>query len=704
MKKFAKILVVALTVCLIVGVMAVSASAVSATKPDGAQGAVTSDSPVNFQTQGNAHKDENSCCKVSTSSNAIYYDAVRAATHTHTGACKSGGMLLNKYGFLGSTAVDGEGVNTASTTVKYVTTDFDFWSDAYMKDDGTYTTTEEGNGILAYSKYVMISEYNAGKISYAALASFVQDKDGNWYLSEDAIYDSSDIKLATKKNEKNHVTILDTGDSTLVFVNGIYLRTYAGGFNDAKSSPKKVNNEVTAYNWYYMIGFSMRTSQTVANATQFSIKASQVTQTRYSADYDSSNDSNGITNYINNKEYDTKNLISCVDTYYNANYSSATFTYKDFDGNTIKTTDFEISKALTGFNKFFDLKNGWFNVNVTSWKLEGDSQGEIVAGGTYTLVPDDVEAVVALDYKANVTLLDKFQFNIYVKKIDESIVKNVTFTGGSQSSVNIDGADYYCLKSSNQSFFMPAKDNGFSTTVSFTAVYNEAEFPLEYTAQVTVRSYVNQGLVQYGHESSAGKLIVNFVNYMAECYEHAGNSIKGNHQWLFDLITEHKDCCLSSALPNAKDEKLSYSSQLTGYMVGYYPELTSNLVTRAGIAIYVPKGESVSMSAKLWGIAVDKEDGKTKTNQLIEVSFTKKGTYTDVEDNNKEYDVYLSDLGDLAIYNMLETVTITIGEKSGTYNLAEYVVANPTVEYTNALYRFAEAAKAYKEDGKTLVQ
>lgn len=106
---------------------------------------------------------------------------------------------------------------------------------------------------------------------------------------------------------------------------------------------------------------------------------------------------------------------------------------------------------------------------------------------------------------------------------------------------------------------------------------------------------------------------------------------------------------------------------LSGYSVGYYYELNNGaFITRAGLAIYVPETEGeVNLSATFIGIK------DNKTNRNITVSFTKLAATQTVGD--VKCNVYLSNLGDLAIYNMLETVTITIGEKSGTYNVIEYI-------------------------------
>ena len=116
MKKFAKILVVALTVCLVVGVMAVSASAaVDLPTADEVNGQI-SEKTGSFAYAGNAGNDSNLCV-------TAFGGAMVNGTHVHSGAtCPAGGLNFN----VGKQS----GYN-------YAIVDFDFCATRYKTSDQT---------------------------------------------------------------------------------------------------------------------------------------------------------------------------------------------------------------------------------------------------------------------------------------------------------------------------------------------------------------------------------------------------------------------------------------------------------------------------------------------------------------------------------------------------------------------------------------
>ena len=134
-------------------------------------------------------------------------------------------------------------------------------------------------------------------------------------------------------------------------------------------------------------------------------------------------------------------------------------------------------------------------------------------------------------------------------------------------------------------------------------------------------------------------------------------------------------------------------SNLEGYLAGYTLDTTVGINTAGYIknirlAVYVPTGEDVTVTAKLNGIV------GTEYNKAITITLVKIGTYN-------TYDVYATPINSLSIYNMTEVVTLTVTKSdsstvSGTYSLAEYVYNNQSVNVVKALYTLAEAAKAYK--------
>lgn len=679
MKKFAKILVVALTVCLIVGVMAVSASAAdSSSEPSGMiKNSGSLDGTV--KNSGKGPTSANGCVQ----RNGM---TISLGGHAHTSTsttCPSGGWF-----FVNAGAITGD-----YKDYNYLAIDFDFHATGYYDANGNVDADAE-SGMLSYTEGMRVSLYNGayGYVGYFVLGTN-EDNKNNWYFSADKVYDESDVPLATDKGVNNHITVIDNGSKIFLFVNGEYV---------AENTTFKFKGTSAL-----TFGFSLYGAKS-ANVKKYSVEFANTQTTTYYDNYSTGDAIFGIDDYLKLADYNM-NLYTCEDVVRDADYMSAnlaTFTYKSPVSENIRTGLYDdVNKALA-HTENDDLDNGWYDVKINSWKLEDETQ-EIVPGETYTLVPNDVEAVAAVKYKANLTFLDKYQFNIYVKVPDTNAVTGVSFDGGTKSEVTLpDEANYYCLTSDSTGYSILDNPSKFSTSITFTPVYADFSFEsITYTATVTLDGYLTQANEFYNHEvyPKEAKLLANFFNYAKECYEYnGGEGATIDETWQTKLDEIHQDCdCLKSTLPttsglNHEGENLSGS----GYSVGYYFELSNAAyISRVGLAIYVPTAESVeasSIKATLKGIK------DNKTNQNITVSFTKLAATQTVGD--VECNVYLSNLGDLAIYNMLETVTITIGDKSGTFNLAEYVVANPTVEYTNALYRFAEAAKAYKEDGKTLVQ
>ena len=345
--------------------------------------------------------------------------------------------------------------------------------------------------------------------TYSNLLYFVRDNENKWYLSADNTYDSkADIQLADTPNTTNHITMVDNGTKVLIFVNGEYIKT----FNDTFSGKT-----------YFQVGFGVNGAESKGADPQpdFSIKGQNPIAHLYKEEY-SSGTAFGIDDYIDVGDYNM-NLHTCVDTYYNQKYTNsnlATFTYKIPNSDNTRTGFYDINKALT-YTENIVLDNGWYDVKINSWKLEGDSQGKIVAGGAYTLVPDDVEAILAIKYKANLTFLDEYKFNIHVKVPDASAATDVSFSGGTKSIIVLSDGNYYSLTSDYQKYSLLNAIPGFSTTVTFKPVYGDIDFEtMTYTAKVTLEGYLQQANTFYTHKDypKEAKLLANFFNYAKECY------------------------------------------------------------------------------------------------------------------------------------------------------------------------------------------
>lgn len=695
MKKFAKILVVALTVCLIVGVMAVTASAAALIPKEGSY----TDLEAVLGNSGNASK--NTYCCYSLSNGIMTNGAHNGASHSAN--CTSGGALYY---------ID------SINNFKYMTLDFDFCATNYLEYDevnSKYIIDEDGDGgRLSYSEYVKFSFFGGSTYvsNYPELAYFVVDNNGNWFVSADKIKDDLDIALATEKNVTNHFTLLDNGSQFFVFINGEFVVSYNYTFNTGG-----VKDDKTHYGQYNRIGFSSKGfAKEDATTTDYSIKMSNGAYRVYT-DY-VSGDYFGIDDYLRIGDYNM-NLYTCVDTYYNQKYTNsnlATFTYKSFNSDNIRTGLYDINKALT-YTENIDLDNSWYDMKIISWKLE--EEGEITAGETYTLVPDKFEAVAEknISYKANVTLLDQFTYNLYVKKIDG--VKNVKIGGEDAGTKTLSDGVYYTGSSAPGVYYALANP----TTIKLTCEveYNGSYYPFSADFSVSIKTYFQKGMEQYSHEDNPleVKLLVNFLNYAKAAYEHRGITITGGgYEWVQTEIDKHTTCgCLASEIPSNEGVTLDHTG-LSGYAYSFHLAHSSGSINRVGFALYVPTDSDFkSAEITITGIASD-NSGEYKTGQKITIPLAQKaeGTQTvKIGGVDKKCYVYYSNNGLLAIYNVNEIFTLNVTNnddsvKSGTFNLVEYIEAleaktEPTANesldlvFVKQLYLFGVAAKEYKTDG-----
>ena len=285
MKKFAKILVVALTVCLIVGVMAVSTSA-AVTRSNDAPGIITEKSFTTSAT-GNAGNSSYNC---TSATNGVANYSHNGTSHGNT--CPYGGSLSNLQSFL--------------TGYKYATVDFDIYSDGYLKTEGDVISVDKDatSGKLAYRENIHISALLNSNGIYTHFAYFVSDGD-RWYLSADAVYSEDDVALATEKNVLNHVTLLDDGKNIHLYLDGEHVSTTNTTF------PGKT---------FCRVGLDVSgMSKEEAIKTGYSIKLANAVANKYSTDYESGT-AYGLDEYIAAGDFNAP-LYNCEDVVYSKGYT-----------------------------------------------------------------------------------------------------------------------------------------------------------------------------------------------------------------------------------------------------------------------------------------------------------------------------------------------------------------------------------------------
>ncbi len=590
----------------------------------------------------------------------------------------------NVVGASGAHWLIGEKVLTEYPDFGYYVLDFDFCATGYVhRETNTYYEDNQPGCVLSYDENLGLT---IGSGNYPYLVKFVLDEDNRYYMTRDSglvtgstilspISGGDKVPLATQPNVYNHMTVVDDGTNTYFFVNG----EFVCGFVVTQCSDSVTNPP--------RIGFSARA---ILATSKFSIKVKNYTANTYYYGY-ASGSSYGIDDFIKNNQIDSnKELINCVDTYYAQNFG-AMFEYKDSaEGNVTITKSFAPDVEIADVKKDIGEDKGWYT-EVDCYAFDGQEPTGFTAGETYTLVYGSTETKAAINYKANVTLLDEFIYHIYIEAADRANISELKFyINDEEQTVAVYEEGYYKFTSESKAF--SEWDGEFAVKVTFKV----GETPVEGTATVTLADYIVNGVDQHKDNSTYRPLLVNFAKFIDECNKFFTKTDE-SLSWVKDIFD---DPVCANDLLDLPDSSEADHTELEGYLLSYYPIDSQDGVTRFGLAIYVPQGSNVEVSAELKGIAyatISEKEGYY-TNQPVDLG-VKKSSATYIQ-GETTYDVYLSEAGTFAIYNMLEMITITIkdgeGTKVGKFDLADYVVNNKDDGITNALYRFAEAAKAFK--------
>ena len=397
-----------------------------------------------------------------------------------------------------------------------------------------------------------------------------------------------------------------------------------------------------------------------------------------------------------------------------------TVTWKNTTDGTLATEYYFIGSKIAAYDTsaFDTLKEdgvgGWYDIAYATWESGGNAMNDtaFTAEADIVFTPKKIP-VITPEFKMNLTLNERIWMNAYwIIPDNNSNISNIVFSSNLnkqdpnyftydlENVKTIDGNDYYWLEISTAGAY--AATGVLRFYLDFDVSYGGEIYELNYSANVPIADYVEKAMEgNCGSETNA--LLLNVCRYMIEAYNYSGTE----NTWAdikTKLLDNHKTCAcledLDTAIPEAKDDSLTYSSKLNGYLAGYAFDLSEPdantgriFVKDTRLVFYVPEGEEVMVTATLKGIV------GTKYNQDIVITLEEFGTWNDAQNN--VYDVYATPLNSLAIYNMTEVVTITVekaGEDpvSGTYSLAEYIYYNQDINVVKALYTLAEAAKAYK--------
>lgn len=368
-------------------------------------------------------------------------------------------------------------------------------------------------------------------------------------------------------------------------------------------------------------------------------------------------------------------------------------------GSVIKEVDFSRFDSLDE-----EGVDGWYNIQYAKWDgfVENTEASQDMV---YTPVK---EPVATPKYKANITVLDKFCFNILLKKIGTDTISNITINGMTPSVKNIDGVEYYNTSSGYNVYY--AFSAKYEPTIKYTVRYNDKDYKLNYTANINIRNYVESALSQYKDEKYTYErnLILNFLCYAKEQYDHGGTDYWDT--WVNSILNAHEG--YNNEYTKNEAGKVNHSN-LSGLGLSFY--IPNGQAGNVSVALYVPTDLMVKdVNMTLIGIAEDGE-GVQKTGKKITIALDKFGDpVTQVIGNEeKECYVYINESLALSIYNMLEIFTINVtvvdaDEKetklSGTTNLAGYIeyLEGYVTENESALTASKKQYETLKSEIKTL--
>ncbi len=294
----------------------------------------------------------------------------------------------------------------------------------------------------------------------------------------------------------------------------------------------------------------------------------------------------------------------------------------------------------------------------------------VEAGKSYNIA-DNV--TVDISMKANLTLDANLKLNVYVPTTVTLTAFNmggVAYSVDAAPVVKIDGAEFYHFVYEMAPHFATG-DFTVAATVGETTV----------AKSIDLVEYANLVVAQYANDQNAQNLVKAVLSYVAAAGKHMGAYTQG-----YDATNNYAD---ATAITVDAATAVNTMANVNAYFTGAALDLNA----APAWVFTVADGASVS------GLVI-KVDGKA-------VEYTVDGNKVIVE---------------LPAYDMLDTITVEIGGKSGQYNFAAYYTAMKTLadsidlsttgwragalikeaeaEYAmsllNAFYTYASYAAAYK--------
>ena len=341
--------------------------------------------------------------------------------------------------------------------------------------------------------------------------------------------------------------------------------------------------------------------------------------------------------------------------------------YEDANGNIIKTEQLRpgVDALPTAPTVSYALENDPYRNILAEWVDEnGNALGKTLGldgvhvnwQDSYTFRPvkptENIQYVGGLkDMFFNISFNSNFCYNLYLPAEDENLTVNSIsgFTRG--NAVMIDGNAYYVYK----------LDVGTAAAAKNTeAVLNFTANGVTYEQTLKLNALLYADIILATGDVEEEKLAIgNMARFIMEACKVSG----------VEIDEERFNAIISDA--GVKDYAENYDGDgniatLSDYIYSV------NYVIYQGNAYY----KFVLKDASYADLIKFTKDGK-------EIAFTVEETEIILENAR--------------VYDIIDTLTITVGDKSATYSMLDNIEANPDSDLLKALYEFGLAAGNYRE-------
>ena len=309
------------------------------------------------------------------------------------------------------------------------------------------------------------------------------------------------------------------------------------------------------------------------------------------------------------------------------------------------------------------LNKAWY-VTEFQW---GGSSGRVVKAGENVFTPTAIYTPKIRGTKVNVSLFEDVSYNFYLPVTGD--VSDVSVSGAilSDKTYTLNGVEYLVVSAK-----LPV--DSFAVTEATVSYKAEDGTPLSYTLKLDLMSYATIVAERYECGSEEAILVYEMVAYKEAVAKYVNSSFSETEA-LSEFKLAHDNCACGATSTEMSDAELAadYSALKSNGITGVAYSLSLGEI---GMVILVDNGAIVDC------VTYTDDFGREISHTVAKGNLISKNGYYLVININAAY-----------IDNVM---TISSGDKSGTYSLATYIQNNPGVEIAKTLYKYSTAAENYK--------